>query len=76
MDALLDGDGIGKAALWYGQRTRALIEERSYKLVGLPMRHVDIVRDVLNIVPIHWVATEVVRLAGYASRTRADRSVF
>ncbi|EJD44726.1 putative linoleate diol synthase [Auricularia subglabra TFB-10046 SS5] len=65
MDALLANGGIARAAAWYGAKTQELLKERSYKLpTGT---YVDIVRDVLNVVPIHWVASEV---AGLSLKTK------
>ncbi|KAH7103029.1 putative linoleate diol synthase [Auriculariales sp. MPI-PUGE-AT-0066] len=57
---LLQDGGIERAAAWYGAKTKEFLKERSYKLIKTSStRQVDIVRDVLNMVPVHWVATEV-----------------
>ncbi len=39
-----------------------LIKERSFTIVGKDTLSVEIVRDVFNVLPLHWVA-KVVRLA-------------
>jgi len=59
-EALLADGGIERAAGWYSEKTAEFISERSYKLdKSTNKRYVDIVRDVLNILPIHWVSLEV-----------------
>lgn len=63
-DILLADDGCQRAADWYADTTRKFLQDRSYKLrKTIPQRQIDIVRDVLNILPIHWVATEVAGLS-------------
>ncbi|KAH7098788.1 putative linoleate diol synthase [Auriculariales sp. MPI-PUGE-AT-0066] len=57
---LLQGSGVARAAAWYNENTSRFLRERSYRLIETSTtRQVDIVRDVLNMLPIHWVATEV-----------------
>jgi linoleate 10R-lipoxygenase len=46
-------------AEFYQATTRKLIERRTF-VTGSNKRAVNIVRDVLNIVPVHWVCEEVV----------------
>lgn len=41
--------------------TRELITDKSYELVGTTTRTVDIVREVINVVPLYWLTTRVVR---------------
>ena len=45
---------------FFYQTTKALIAKDSYKLVGGKRSGLDIVRDVFRVVPIRWVATQVV----------------
>jgi linoleate 10R-lipoxygenase len=42
--------------------TSALIKEKSVNHIGSTAKYVDIVKDVINLVPIHWIANEIVRL--------------
>jgi linoleate 10R-lipoxygenase len=44
---------------FFHDKTRELIGIHSYKLVGGKVNAVDIVRDVLNVVPLHWAAAEL-----------------
>lgn len=46
---------------FFGRRTSALIREKSYDNGGM-VAYVDIVKDVINAVPIHWVCQEIVGL--------------
>ena len=45
---------------FFYENTKALIAKESYKLVGGEKSALDIVRDVFKVVPIQWVATQVV----------------
>ena len=45
---------------FFYENTKALIAKESYKLVGNKQSALDIVRDVFRVVPIQWVATQVV----------------
>ena len=45
---------------FFYQNTKALIAKESFKLVGGKKSGLDIVRDVFRVVPIQWVATQVV----------------
>ena len=45
---------------FFYEYTKAVISKESYKLVGGKKSALDIVRDVFRVVPIQWVATEVV----------------
>jgi len=45
---------------FFYETTKALIKQESYKLVGGKKSGLDIVRDVFRVVPIQWVATQVV----------------
>ncbi|KAG8894697.1 hypothetical protein FRB99_001047 [Tulasnella sp. 403] len=59
-DALFPNDQAFEAyGEFYRDTTARLIEEKSFSLVGKGTRSVDIVRDVLNLVPVHWVSRKV-----------------
>jgi len=47
----------------YFQRTTStLINEKSVNRVGSTFKYVDIVKDVINLLPIYWIADEIVCL--------------
>lgn len=46
---------------WFYERTTELIRGKSYVIVD-KRRSIDIVRDVFRLVPVHWSATQVVRI--------------
>jgi hypothetical protein len=48
--------------------TKELIDERSFTVVRENTLSVDIVRDILNVMPLHWVAKLV--SFKFSSRTR------
>ncbi|KAF8634588.1 hypothetical protein AX17_004177 [Amanita inopinata Kibby_2008] len=49
-----------KIGQYFYDTTRKLIETSSFTLVGGKVRGVDIVRQVLKVVPVYWVASDVV----------------
>ncbi|KAH9973453.1 linoleate diol synthase [Lactifluus volemus] len=56
-------------AHYFYEKTRKLIVKKSFKLFDNSVRFVDIVRDVLRYVPLHWAATE---LAGLTLKADED----
>lgn len=42
-------------AAYFSEKTRSLIETKSFAQVKSDSRHVDIVKDVINLVPVHWI---------------------
>lgn len=54
-------DAFGKA---FGAMAKDLIKTWSYKIPGVPGTRVDIVRNVVNLVSVHWVADYLVRCCG------------
>lgn len=49
---------------YYRTITAHLIETKSFSLVGKGTRSLDIVRDVFNLVPVHWISRKIVRYLG------------
>ncbi|KAH9016639.1 hypothetical protein EDB83DRAFT_2528743 [Lactarius deliciosus] len=49
-------------ANYFYEKTRELINIKSYSLNDKNVKYVDIVRDVLRYVPLHWAATELAGL--------------
>ena len=47
-------------AHFFYEKTRELIALKSYSLTDKNVKFVDVVRDVLRYVPLHWAATELV----------------
>ncbi|KAF8587829.1 linoleate diol synthase [Ramaria rubella] len=69
-DALFDTPhSLNKYAAFYHSKTKELIDERSFLLVGNRSRNIDIVRDVLNVVPVLWVSTQI---AGLPLKTKEN----
>jgi hypothetical protein len=52
---------IDAAGQYFYETTQKLIDLHSYTFVGGKVKSIDLVRDVLRAVPIHWVATQLVR---------------
>jgi linoleate 10R-lipoxygenase len=42
--------------------TQRLLKEKEIKQAGSAVRYVDVVKDVINLVPVHWIANEVVSI--------------
>ena len=57
---------------FFYESTKTLIAKESYKLVGEVPNALDIVRDVFRVVPIQWVATQVVRSVVLGRRALCD----
>ncbi|KAG8854899.1 hypothetical protein FRB96_007299 [Tulasnella sp. 330] len=60
--AFLSGAGDCKQVNFFGQKTVELLQERSYRLPGTQATRVNIVKDVINLLPVHFVATHVIGL--------------
>jgi linoleate 10R-lipoxygenase len=57
---MVSQEAIGRHAKWYGDKTTELIQDKSFTMSKGQTRSVDIVRDVLNLVPVYWVSQEMV----------------
>ncbi|KAG7449917.1 heme peroxidase [Guyanagaster necrorhizus] len=55
-----DQEMKAKYVAWYGTKTLELLKRKTFKYPGLPGNHVDIVRDVINLVSAHWVAENLI----------------
>ncbi|KAG8908060.1 hypothetical protein FRC01_007508 [Tulasnella sp. 417] len=60
-------DSMAEYGVFYRETTARLIETKSFSLVGRGTRSLDIVRDVFNLVPVHWVSKQV---AGIPLKTK------
>ncbi|KAH9854311.1 heme peroxidase [Lenzites betulinus] len=49
-------DAFGAHKAWFGTTLRELIKEHSYKIDGLPGSRLDIIGNVVNLVPVYWVS--------------------
>ncbi|KAG0701786.1 heme peroxidase [Suillus ampliporus] len=58
---------VSEIGTYFYNKTKELIEQHSFALIGEKTRAVNIVRDVLKVVPLHWAATEV---AGIPLKTK------
>jgi hypothetical protein len=47
-------------AEYFRKETEALITEKSIRHVGDNSRYVDIVEDVINLVPVRWISEKIV----------------
>ncbi|KAG2350116.1 heme peroxidase [Suillus weaverae] len=60
-------EAISKIGTYFYNKIKELIEQHSFSLVGEQTHAVNIVRDVLKVVPLSWAATEV---AGIPLKTK------
>ncbi|TFK47330.1 heme peroxidase [Heliocybe sulcata] len=60
--ALFSGQQVGMWAKSFGALTKSLVDAKSIKHVGSGMKYVDVVKDVVNLVPVYWIANEVLGL--------------
>ena len=54
-------DAVAAHAAWFGSKVRELVKAHSYVLDGVPGRRLDLVGNVTNLAPVHWVAELLVR---------------
>ena len=54
-------DSVAKYVEGYKNLTRKMVQEHSYKMKGAPGTRVDVVRNVVNLVAVHWVTDYLVR---------------
>ena len=54
-------DSVAKYVEGYKNLTRKMVQEHSYKMKGAPGIRVDVVRNVVNLVAVHWVTDYLVR---------------
>jgi linoleate 10R-lipoxygenase len=60
INALVGAPGaLNKLTKYFYDKTRSLIAEETWTTVGATTKNVNIVRDVLKHVPIHWAAEVV-----------------
>jgi hypothetical protein len=52
----------GQIARTIESKTRALIHQKSFSLLGDSTRCFDVVKDVVNLAPIHWIADTLVSI--------------
>ncbi|KDQ18824.1 hypothetical protein BOTBODRAFT_28325 [Botryobasidium botryosum FD-172 SS1] len=58
-DAVVPAGSLEAIADYFFVKTQELIKEKSYTLIGKGTSVVNIVRDVFNLVPLHWASYEV-----------------
>ncbi|RDB17409.1 Psi-producing oxygenase A [Hypsizygus marmoreus] len=68
-----DKQSSGDHAAWFAASLKAKIHERSWRYPNVPGKHVDIVRDVINIVSVHFAAD---KLTGVRLKTTTNPSGF
>lgn len=54
-------ESIDKIGHFFFETTSELIKANAFKLVGGKTSAVDLVRDVIKTLPVHWVANDIVR---------------
>ncbi|KAL5536114.1 hypothetical protein ACEPAF_4219 [Sanghuangporus sanghuang] len=64
-----DMDTYKKNVEWFKSKARLMLKEKSVKYDGVPGTYVDIIRDVVNLVSVHWAAD---KLCGIPLKTKAN----
>ncbi|KZT00985.1 heme peroxidase [Laetiporus sulphureus 93-53] len=69
-----DAQTMQEYTQWYKQMTIKLLNEKKFTYDGVPGTYVDIIRDVINLVSVHWAAD---KLCGISLKTKATpRGIF
>ena len=55
-------------AAYFSKKTEELMQTESFKHVGKGVRYVDIVKDVINLIPVHYISQELVGLVYFFIR--------
>jgi linoleate 10R-lipoxygenase len=64
---MFSGLDLTTLATYFSGKTEELIKSASFKHVGMDVTYIDIVKDVINLIPIHYISHELVRLRGFFS---------
>lgn len=59
---LSDSNSFTTWSSYFQKKVEALILTKSGQFVGAKSRHVDIVGDVINLLPVHWISEEIIGL--------------
>jgi hypothetical protein len=57
---LLSGDNLNKWGASFFTLAENLIKEHAVSLGGSDLKYVDIVKDVINLIPVFWIVEEIV----------------
>ena len=68
-------DQSEKIAQYFQEKTRKLMVSKSFTVSNKGINMVDIVRDVLRFMPLHWAATEVVCTSDISYSDVAERKM-
>jgi len=60
LQAIFHDHEYGRVASAIAEKVKNLIHQKGFELEVKGTRTVDVVRDVLNLGPIHWIAEEIV----------------
>jgi len=55
---------------YFAKKTQALVKRNAFSKVGTESNFVDIVKDVINLLPIHWISQEIVRSCFVATSSK------
>ena len=64
-DSIVSGLDSKTLAAYFWMKTEELIETKSFKHVGKGINYVDIVKDVINLIPVHYISEELVSLLDF-----------
>jgi linoleate 10R-lipoxygenase len=57
---------LGAIGQYFYEKTLQLLHEKSFSLNDKVPNFVDVVKDVLRLVPVHWASTQIVRLSRFS----------
>lgn len=69
VSSLIHGESTADWVAFFGKATEDLIKAKAFEPVSKGVKYVDIVKDVINILPIHWISHSI---AGLPLKTSAN----
>ncbi|KAF8657589.1 hypothetical protein AX16_002170 [Volvariella volvacea WC 439] len=51
-----------KLAKFFAERTQHLVKQKTVSHIGRPEKYLDVVKDVINLLPLHWISEQITGL--------------
>ncbi|KAH9932122.1 heme peroxidase [Epithele typhae] len=58
-----NSDAVAAHASWFGSKVQELVKAHSYVLDGVPGKRLDVIGNVVNLAPVHWVSEYILGIS-------------